>query len=140
MNAGITATDETLAKYNEFKMKKKLAAVVFKIDKVDGVERVVLDKEFPKDGFKQEDLIESLPTDESRFIYLDFDYENDDGITVYKITAILYCPMYAKAKKKMMYSTTYNSLNTALGGIQVEMQCDGPAELSREHILKKVKK
>ena len=39
-----------------------------------------------------------------------------------------------------MYSTTYNSLNTALGGIQVEMQCNGPAELSREHILKKVKK
>ena len=140
MNARITATDETLAKYNEFKMKKKLAAVVFKIDKVDGVERVVLDKEFPKDGFKQEDLIESLPTDESRFIYLDFDYENDDGITVYKITAILYCPMYAKAKKKMMYSTTYTSLNAALGGIQVELQCDGPSELSREHILKKVKK
>ena len=100
MNAGITPTDETLAKYNEFKMKKKLAAVVFKIDKVDGAERVVLDKEFPKEGFKQEDLIESLPTDESRFIYLDFDYENDDGITVYKITAILYCPMYAKEKKK----------------------------------------
>ena len=32
MNAGITASEETLAKYNEFKMKKKLAAIVFKID------------------------------------------------------------------------------------------------------------
>ena len=140
MNAGINATDEALAKFNEFKMKKKLAAIVFKIDKVDGAEKVVLDKEFPKDGFKQEDLIESLPTDESRFIYLDFDYENDDGITVYKITAILYCPMYAKAKKKMMYSTTYTSLNAALGGIQVELQRDGPSELSREKKKKKVKK
>ena len=119
---------------------KKLTATVFTIDKVDRVEKVILDKESPKKGFKQEDLIESLPTDESRFIYLDFDYENDDGITVYKITAILYCPMYAKAKKKMMYSTTYTSLNAALGGIQVELQCDGPSELSREHILKKVKK
>ena len=140
MNAGITATEDTLAKYNEFKMKKKLAAIVFKIDKVDGDEKVVLDKEFPKDGFKQEDLVDSLPTDESRFIYLDFAYENDDGITVYKIISILYCPMYAKAKKKMMYSTTYGSLNAELGGIQVEMQCDGPAEVSRDHILKKVKK
>ena len=37
MDAGITATDETLAKYNEFKMKKKIAPVVFKIDKVKGV-------------------------------------------------------------------------------------------------------
>ena len=103
MNAGINPTEETLAKFNEFKMKKKLAAVVFKIDKVNGVESVVFEKEFPKDGFKQEDLIEALPTDEGRFIYIDFAYENDDGIKVYKIIAILYCPISPKAAKKMMY-------------------------------------
>ena len=41
----------------------------------------------------------------------------------------------------MMYSTTYGSLNSSLGGgIAAEMQCDGPTELTREHILKKVKK
>ena len=141
MNAGINPNEETLAKFNEFKMKKKLAAVVFKIDKVNGQEQVVVEKEFPKDGFKQDDLIEALPTDEGRFIYIDFDYENDDGIKVYKIIAILYCPTTAKADKKMMYSTTYGSLNSQLGGgISTEMQCDSPAELSREHILKKVKK
>ena len=141
MNAGINPNEETLAKFNEFKMKKKLAAIVFKIDKIGGQEQVVLDKEFPKDGFKQDDLIEALPTDEGRFIYLDFDYENDDGIKVYKIISILYCPTTAKAAKKMMYSTTYGSLNSQLGGgISTEMQCDGPSELSREHILKRVKK
>ena len=49
--------------------------------------------------------------------------------------------MTAKASKKMMYSTTYGSLNSQLGGgISTEMQCDGPSELSREHILKRVKK
>ena len=141
MNAGINATDEALAKFNEFKMKKKLAAIVFKIDKVDGAEKVVLDKEFPKDGFKQDDLIEALPTDEGRFVFVDFDYENDDGIKVYKIISILYCPITAKAAKKMMYSTTYGSLNAALGGgIASEMQVDGPSELTREHILKHMKK
>ena len=141
MNAGINPSEEALAKFNEFKMKKKLAAIVFKIDKVNGAEQVVCDKEFPKSGFKQDDLIEALPTDEGRFIYLDFDYENDDGIRVYKIIAILYCPITAKAAKKMMYSTTYGSLNSQLGGgISTEMQCDSPAELSREHILKRVKK
>ena len=141
MNAGINPTEETLAKFNEFKMKKKLAAIVFKIDKVNGVEQVVLEKEFPKDGFKQDDLIEALPTNEGRFIFLDFDYENDDGIRVYKIISILYCPTTAKAAKKMMYSTTYGSLNSQLGGgISTELQCDGPSELTREHILKRVKK
>ena len=141
MNAGINPTEETLAKFNEFKMKKKLAAVVFKIDKVNNVESVVFEKEFPKEGFKQEDLIEALPTDEGRFVFVDFDYENDDGIKVYKIISILYCPITAKAAKKMMYSTTYGSLNASLGGgIAAEMQCDGPAELSRENILKRVKK
>ena len=141
MNAGINPTEEALAKFNEFKMKKKLAAVVFKIDKVDGKEQVVCMKELPKAGFKQDDLIEALPTDEGRFVYIDFDYENDDGIKVYKIISILYCPLTAKATKKMMYSTTFGSLNSQLGGgISTEMQCDGPAELSREHILKKVKK
>ena len=141
MNAGIAPNEEALAKFNEFKMKKKLAAIVFKIDKVNGVEQVVLEKEFPKDGFKQDDLIEALPTNEGRFIFLDFDYENDDGIRVYKIISILYCPTTAKAAKKMMYSTTYGSLNSQLGGgISTEMQCDGPSELTREHILKRVKK
>ena len=141
MNAGINPTEEALAKFNEFKMKKKLAAIVFKIDKVDGVEHVVCDQEFPKEGFEQDNLIAALPTDEGRFVYIDFDYENDDGIKVYKIISILYCPLTAKATKKMMYSTTFGSLNSQLGGgISTEMQCDGPAELSREHILKKVKK
>ena len=116
MNAGIKPNEEALAKYNEFKMKKKLAAIVFKIDKIDGQEHVVCDKEFPKDGFKQDDLIEALPTDEGRFIYIDFDYENDDGIRVYKIVSILYCPINAKSKKKMLYSTTFGSLNSQLGG------------------------
>jgi len=141
MNAGINPNEEALAKFNEFKMKKKLAAIVFKIDKVDNVEHVVCDQEFPKEGFEQDKLIEALPTDEGRFIYLDFDYENDDGIRVYKIVSILYCPINAKSKKKMLYSTTFGSLNSQLGGgISTEMQCDSPAELSREHILKKVKK
>jgi len=36
-----------------------------------------------------------------------------------------------------MYSTTFGSLNSQLGGgISTEMQCDGPAELSREHICR----
>ena len=141
MNAGINPTEEALSKINEFKMKKKLDAIVFKIDKVDNKEQVVCDKEFPKDGFKQDDLIESLPSDEGRFVFLDFDYENDDGIRVYKIISILYCPITAKAAKKMMYSTTYGSLNSQLGGgIASELQCDSPAELSRDHILKHIKK
>ena len=141
MNAGINPTEEALSKFKEFKMKKKLAAIVFKIDKVDNKEQVVCDKEFPKDGFKQDDLIESLPSDEGRFVFLDFDYENDDGIRVYKIISILYCPITAKAAKKMMYSTTYGSLNSQLGGgIASELQCDSPAELSRDHILKHIKK
>ena len=141
MNAGINPTEEALSKFNEFKMKKKLAAIVFKIVKVDNKEQVICDKEFPKDGFKQDDLIESLPSDEGRFVFLDFDYENDDGIRVYKIISILYCPITAKAAKKMMYSTTYGSLNSQLGGgIASELQCDSPAELSRDHILKHIKK
>ena len=141
MNAGINPTEEALSKFNEFKMKKKLAAIIFKIDKVDNKEQVVCDKEFPKDGFKQDDLIEALPNDEGRFVFLDFDYENDDGIRVYKIISILYCPITAKAAKKMMYSTTYGSLNSQLGGgIASELQCDSPAELSRDHILKHIKK
>ena len=140
MNAGIVPTDEALAKYEEFKMKKKIAALVYKIDKVNGVEKVVLEKEFPKEGFKQDDLIAALPTDEGRFVLLDFAYQNADDITVYKIISILYCPTTAKAKKKMMYSTTYGSLNATLGAIAAEMQCDGPSELTTEHILKRMKK
>ena len=140
MNAGITPSDEALAKYNEFKMGKKIAALVFKIDKVDGVEKVVIDKEFPKEGFKQDDLVSYLPTDEGRFVLLDFAYQNDDDITVYKIISILYCPTTAKAKKKMIYSTAYGTLNSTLGAIAAEMQCDGPSELSTEYILKRMKK
>ena len=64
MNAGINATDEALAKFNEFKMKKKLAAIVYKIDKIDGAEKVVLEKEFPK-GF-----IRSSRVNKANFVVL----------------------------------------------------------------------
>ena len=142
ISSGINPTEETLTKFNEFKMKNKLAAVIFKIDKVDKQEQVIFEKEFPKNGFKQEDLIEALPMDEGRFIYLNIDYINDDGIRVYKLISILYCPTTAKPAKKMIYSTTYSELNSQLGsgGIHKELQCDCPAELSMEHILKRVKK
>ena len=40
----------------------------------------IKDLGFPKEGFEQDKLIEALPTDEGRFVYIDFDYENDDGI------------------------------------------------------------
>ena len=33
-----------------------------------------------------------------------------------KIISILYCPINAKSKKKMLYSTTFGSLNSQLGG------------------------
>ena len=87
MDAGITATDETLAKYNEFKMKKKLAAVVFKIDKVENVrfnkELPKIDK-LPKNEYKETGVIEqahliplstlstdyvNLPKDEDIYIF-----------------------------------------------------------------------
>ena len=48
MKVGINPTEESLAKFNEFKIKKKLAAVVFKVDKVNGVESVVFEKRIPK--------------------------------------------------------------------------------------------
>ena len=141
IDAGISPTDETLAKWNDFKMKKKIAVLIFKIAKVDGKEKIVVEKEFPKEGFKQDHLIDALPKDEGRYIFIDFDYENDDGIRVYKILSILYCPASAKAARKMIYSTAYSALNSAFGGgISAEMQCDGPSDLSREHLLKKVKK
>ena len=55
--------------------------------------------------------------------------------------AILYCPTKAKVSKKMIYSTTYGSLNSRLlRNIYYEMVCDDPSELSKEHILKRVKK
>ena len=52
ITAGINPNESALIKWNEFKMKKKLAAIVFKIEKVNGVEQVVLDKEFLKEDYK----------------------------------------------------------------------------------------
>ena len=62
---------------------------------------------FPKEGFEQDKLIEALPTDEGRFVYIDFDYENDDRIRTYKIVSILYFPINIKSKKKILCSTTF---------------------------------
>ena len=141
MNAEINLTDEAFTKFNDFKTKNKLAAIILKIEKVDDKEKVICEKEFPKEGFKLDDLIKALPTDEGRFIYLEFENLKDDHHKEHYMMAILYCPTKAKVSKKMIYSTNYGSLNSRLlRNIYYEMVCDDPSELSKEHILKRVKK
>jgi hypothetical protein len=119
---------------------KKHTNVAFKIDKEDGVQYADIWKRFPKDRTKSENLIESLLNDEGRFIFLDFDNNNDDENKTYKIISILSFSIIVKTEK-VMYSITYGSLNSSLyDGIDTKVQYVGTSKLFRELIFKREKK
>ena len=85
--SGIACTDECPLLYDKLRLRKYCRYIVFNIEKVDGVETIVkerevkvsptIDKQGPRDE-TWEQMIDSLPAYEPRFVVYDFEYTDDE--------------------------------------------------------------
>lgn len=130
VDANLDVANESLELFNRLKMGRDLRYVTFKIedqrtvvaDKVRGIDH-------PADN-----LVHDLPNNEPRFVAMDFEYVNNDGLTLNKIIFIHWCPDTSRVQSKMVYASTKENFRKRLVGIFKEIQASTADELTSSSI------
>mmetsp|Transcript_29789 Transcript_29789/g.48504 ORF Transcript_29789/g.48504 Transcript_29789/m.48504 type:complete len:133 (-) Transcript_29789:265-663(-) len=126
----ISATQDALDKFEDFKLKKKLAYVIFSIQGSD----IKVESELAKDGDEDAyvgafvDAIKS--TGDARYGVVDCNH---------KVCFVSWVPDTCKAQNKMKYATSKEGFASSLQGINVKIQATDDGELSKAIIQEKCK-
>ena len=82
--------------------------------------------------FKFEKFLSLLPETESRYAVLDWDVTTDDGRQFSKLFFISWVPDSCKAKEKMLYASSKQSLRNALSGVHLDHQAADMDDVTEE--------
>ena len=127
--------EDALNKFNEFKKNKNITTIMLNIRKIEGIDHVVFVKNFFQDS-TEEDIINSLPDYEPIFIYRKINLNNKEE----KIISIVFFPINARSKQKMLYAVIHKELNSKLKDIFETITTGEPSDIYKENILKKLLK
>merc|ERR1740138_537081 len=134
MASGIGVSDEAIALFEEFKLKKtSFGYLVFKIDGDEVVLDYGEDKSMPYVDFAAE--VAAKHPDDPRYLVIDYEYKTSDGRDADKIIFITWQPEYCSPRKKMPYSSTKLSLTSALVGIAKNLNATEISELDEAILL-----
>ncbi|RPA99526.1 cofilin [Choiromyces venosus 120613-1] len=139
--SGVTLAQDIISSYQEFKLGKKHAYVLYKLsedNKVIEVEKKVLkdDKPNPKDQY--EEFIAALPEKQCRYAIYDFTYDLPGEGTRDKIIFFAWSPDNASIKQKMICASSKGTLRSALTGVAAEIQGTDYSEIAYEVVFQKV--
>jgi len=129
---GIKGNADALTKFNDMKLGKKHAFILYKIT---GNE-IIAEKEVMKTACKDpadylDDFISQIKSSgEPRYAVLDWNH---------KLLFVAWVPDTAKGPDKMKYATVKENFVTELVGIQIKLQATDDGELSKAAINEKTK-
>ena len=114
----------------------KLAYMIVEIQG-DGFEKGVVTASGPH-PVNYDEIIQLLPKDESRYLFLNFQFTSDDKRKISKTVLILWTPNEAPSKNKFLYCTSKNSIKAVFQAVQFEIQSDGYKDVTSETIKNKI--
>ncbi|KAJ3066931.1 cofilin [Podochytrium sp. JEL0797] len=127
--------------YEEMKLRRKYAFLVYKIEGDNIVPDLVMSAEdAAKLGSEAtyEKFIAQMPESEGRYGVFDFEYDSGaDGIRN-KLVFFLWAPDTARIKSRMLYASSKQAIRQRLDGINTEIQCTDSAELAHEAVFEKL--
>lgn len=126
VDANLDVASECIELFNRLKMEKNLRYVTFKIE---NQRTVVTDKVRGLDH-QASHLAHDLPHDEPRFIIMDYEHVNNDGLVLNKIIFIHWCPDVSRVNLKMVYASTKENFRKKMVGIFKELQASTPDDLT----------
>ncbi|KAF2073165.1 hypothetical protein CYY_005518 [Polysphondylium violaceum] len=135
MSSGVKLAGNCVATYEELKLKKTLRAIIYKIG--DKSQEIEVEETLPASS-SFADVIAKLSDSECRYVIVDFAYDHEGPKN--KICFVAWCPDTANIKKKMLYTSSKDSLRKALNGVAVEIQGTDKSEVSNDSFLEKCKK
>ena len=77
-----------------------------------------------------EQLLDQLPEDHCRYIYIDFTYDGDDKRKISKTIFVTYTPDKSSVQEKARYASTKASFLKVFHGAQVQIQADSKKDVA----------
>ncbi|TPX77070.1 hypothetical protein CcCBS67573_g01669 [Chytriomyces confervae] len=151
-SSGVGADDACVNLFEEMKLRRKYAFIVYKIDG----DQIVVDMALTAEESaalgseaSYEKFIAQMPEGEGRYGVFDFEYNTgSDGIRNKLVFFLWYeclatgvdslAPDTARIKSRMLYASSKQAIRLRLNGINTEIQCTDPAELSFESVFEKL--
>ena len=134
--SGITCTDEISVLYDKLRLRKYCRYIMLKIDKVNDVETIVLEREAPREE-TWEQFVDSLPAYEPRFIVYDFEFTDSERRKHADLLLITWIPDNCSVKQKVVYSSSKKSFLTKLVGAKIIDAFDAD-DLREDVIINKI--
>jgi len=126
----IKATAETLEKFNNMKLGKKHAYIIFTVDGSN----IVVEKEILKadagDEYLEKYVADVKESGQPRFSVVDWNH---------KLCFVAWTPDTSKPQMKMKFATCKEGFVQELVGVQIKIQAADDNELSTESIIEKTK-
>jgi len=121
---GISVSDEVIAEFEDFKLRKTAKFITYKIES----NVIVTDCKGDSDRF--EDFLNCLPPNEARYAVYDLDYTTSDGRASNKLVLVAWSPDSGSVKNKMVYAGSKDALIRALNGISIKITATDLGEIS----------
>ncbi|KAI9512379.1 actin depolymerizing factor [Russula earlei] len=136
MSSGVTVNPDSVAQFQDLKLKKKHKYIIFGLNE-DKTEIIVLKSSTSKD---YEEFLVDLPENQCRWAVYDLEFLKEEGGLRNKIIFYHWSPEGAKIKDKMVAASSREALRRALVGIAVEIQGTEDSEVALETVLEKAKR
>ncbi|RMG39867.1 MAG: hypothetical protein D6732_03700 [Methanobacteriota archaeon] len=128
---GIEIPDDLIKEYEEMRFEKKPQGMILKIS--EG--KVILEQ---RTDASFDDLIESLPDNEPRYVLYDFPIKNRVGLDDTRMLFLFWMPMESSVRDRMSYAGTKKAITTAFKGISTQIQEDDKNLLTFERVKNKI--
>jgi len=137
--SGVDLDDECQKTYQEIQKDKKHRYAIFQIK--DG--KIRLDKCGARDNGYSDFLTDLMQkdgdNDDCRYAVYDYEYSvvaegADSASHRSKLFLMSYCPDSAKIKKKMIYSSSFDTIKRAFVGVHKVIQASGADETEEDHV------
>ncbi|GAB67171.1 actin depolymerizing factor [Plasmodium cynomolgi strain B] len=128
MVSGVKVSDECIYEFNKLKVKHLHKYILFRIENCEEIIVDLLQQDSDLKSFEDiiMDIRNNLKSTECRYIIADMPIHTPEGVLRNRIYFIFWSPDSAKAKEKMLYAASKESLVQKINGIfkSLEITCD----------------
>ncbi|KJP87299.1 hypothetical protein AK88_03096 [Plasmodium fragile] len=128
MVSGVKVSDECIYEFNKLKVKHMHKYILFRIENCEEIIVDALQQDSDLKSFEDiiMDIRNNLKSTECRYIIADMPIHTPEGVLRNRIYFIFWSPDSAKAKEKMLYAASKESLVQKINGIfkSLEITCD----------------
>lgn len=136
--SGVKLTNACQTLYQEIQKDKKHRYAIFKIQDGEICPDKTGDRDNTYEQFLDDLQVKDGENDDCRYAVYDYDYvqqaEGTEASYRSKLFLMCWCPDSAKIKKKMIYSSSFDTLKKAFVGVHKVIQSNGVDELEQGYV------